>query len=280
MFFQNIDLEQIMFSIGSIDVQLSLIIFVVIGFLAQAIDGALGMAYGVSSNSFLLSFGVPVPVASASTHLAEIATTAVSGLSHIKLGNVDKPLLKKLVIPGVIGSVLGAFLLTFIWQETSGPLKNYIKLAVGVYLLAMGIRILVKAFKRKKDSEQNEMKPGALAILAGVGGLSDAIGGGGWGPIVTSTLVSKGYFPRHTIGSVNTAEFFVTVAQVTVFLAMLKIMNWQVIIGLIIGGCIAAPFAAKLCKVISAKAMMIIVGVIIILLQINTLSGVIPKLFS
>ena len=279
MFFQTIDLETVLFSIGNVDIQLSLVIFTVIGLIAQAIDGALGMAYGVSSNSFLLSFGVPVPVASASTHLAEIATTAVSGVSHIKLGNVDKPLLKKLVIPGVIGSIIGAFLLTFIWQETSGPLKNIIKLVVCVYLLAMGARILVKAFVARKQGAE-EMKPAALAVLAGVGGLSDAIGGGGWGPIVTSTLVSKGYFPRHTIGSVNTAEFFVTVAQVTVFLAMLKIMNWQVIIGLIIGGCIAAPFAAKLCKVIPAKTMMVIVGIIIVGLQINTLIGIIPKLIG
>ena len=278
MLFQNIDLSTVLFSVGSIDIQLALVIFIVIGFVAQAIDGALGMAYGVSSNSFLLSFGVPVPVASASTHLAEIATTAVSGLSHLKLGNVDKSLMKKLVIPGVIGSILGALLLTFIWQNTSGPLKNIIKLIVCLYLMVMGIIILVKAFRKRKLKE-DELKPAALSALAGVGGLSDAIGGGGWGPIVTSTLVSRGYFPRHTIGTVNAAEFFVTVAQVTIFLALLKIMNWQVIIGLIVGGCIAAPFAAKLCRVIPAKAMMIVVGIIIILLQINSLISVIPKFF-
>jgi len=268
---QGLSLETVLFSIGSVSVQLSLIVFIIVGFLAQAIDGALGMAYGVSSNSFLLATGVPVPVASASVHLAEIATTAVSGISHTKLGNIDKNLFKKLIIPGVIGSIVGALLLTFGWENLSKDWKTIIKIVVAIYLLAMGIRILTKAF-HLVSSKKRAFKKRHFAVLALVGGFSDAIGGGGWGPIVTSTLVNAEDHPRFVIGTVNTVEFFVTVAQVAVFLAMLSIMDWQVIVGLIIGGCMAAPFAAKLCKAIPAKTMMIIVGVVIVILQIYTLT--------
>ncbi len=270
MLLSDLTLSTTLFSIGAFNVKLSLLVFIGVGFLAQAIDGALGMAYGVSSNSFLLAAGVPVPVASASVHMAEIATTAVSGISHTKLGNMDKSLFKKLIIPGVIGSIIGALLLTYGWQNLSSEWKTIIKMVVAVYLLAMGVRIVFKAAsmmsRKKKDFKHLH-----LIILAWFGGLCDAIGGGGWGPIVTSTLVNAEDHPRFVIGTVNTVEFFVTLAQVTVFVAMLKIMDWQVIAGLIIGGCIAAPFAAKLCKVIPAKTMMFIVGIVIIGLQIYTL---------
>ena len=269
--FNDLALSTTIFTIGAFNVKLSLLVFIGVGFIAQAIDGALGMAYGVSSNSFLLAAGVPVPVASASVHLAEIATTAVSGISHTKLGNMDKALFKKLIIPGVVGSILGALLLTYGWQNLTSEWKTIIKMVVAAYLLAMGVRILLKAItmanQKKKDFNRLH-----LILLATLGGLCDAIGGGGWGPIVTSTLVNAEDHPRFVIGTVNTVEFFVTVAQVTVFIAMLSIMDWQVIAGLIIGGIIAAPFAAKLCKSIPAKTMMIIVGVVIIGLQIYTLA--------
>ncbi len=266
----DLTLSTTLFSIGAFHFHLSLLVFIAVGFIAQVIDGALGMAYGVSSNSFLLAAGVPVPVASASVHLAEVATTAVSGISHTKMGNMDKSLFKKLIIPGVIGSIIGAVLLTYGWQNLSAQWETIIKIIVAAYLLAMGIRIVIKAANMLKQKKR-EFKRLHIIILAALGGLCDAIGGGGWGPIVTSTLVNAEDHPRFVIGTVNTVEFFVTLAQVTVFLALLSIMDWQVIAGLIIGGSIAAPFAAKLCKVIPARTMMFIVGIVIIGLQIYTL---------
>ncbi|MFB0518000.1 MAG: sulfite exporter TauE/SafE family protein, partial [Acidobacteriota bacterium] len=158
---------------------LNIVVFIIVGFIAQIIDGALGMAYGVSSNSFLLSIGIPPAAASASVHTAEVFTTFVSGVSHWKFGNVDKKLFKKLLIPGIIGGVLGAYVLTSIPGKTIKPF-------IGAYLLIMGLMILLKAFKKIKE-KRVETK---IIPLATAGGFFDAIGGGGWGPIVTSTLMA------------------------------------------------------------------------------------------
>jgi uncharacterized membrane protein YfcA len=238
----------------------SIIVFIIVGFIAQMIDGALGMAYGVSSTSFLLSLGVPPAPASASVHTAEVFTTAVSGISHLKFGNVDKKLFKKLLIPGIIGGVLGAYILTSLPGKTIKPF-------VAGYLFIMGVIILIKALK--KIHEKREMT--RLSPLAVAGGFFDAVGGGGWGPIVTSTLMARGHNPRFTIGSVNLAEFFVTIAEAATFIAFLGLVHWQVIAGLIIGGVIAAPFAAYICKRLPSRALMIIVGVLIVSLSIRTI---------
>jgi len=239
----------------------SIIIFIIAGFIAQIIDGALGMAYGVVSTTLLLSIGIPPAAASASVHTAEIFTSGVSGLSHLKFGNVDKKLFRKLLIPGVIGGVLGAYILT------SVP-GNLIKPFIAVYLLIMGLMILRKALKKIQETEVKTK----LFPLGVVGGFFDAIGGGGWGPIVTSTLVARGHNPRFTIGSVNLAEFFVTIAEVTTFLTIIGLVHWQIIVGLIIGGVLAAPLAAYVCKRLPSRALMIIVGVLIIVLSIRTIS--------
>jgi uncharacterized membrane protein YfcA len=238
----------------------NIVVFVIVGFIAQLIDGALGMAYGVSSTTFLLSVGVPPAAASASVHTAEVFTTAVSGASHWRLGNVDRGLVRKLVVPGIIGGVLGAYILT----ATPG---GVIKPIIAAYLLAMGVRILWKARQRTLPTP----RPARHLILALVGGFCDAIGGGGWGPIVTSTLVANGHDPRSTIGSVNLAEFFVTLAEAATFVALLGLVHWQVIVGLVIGGTIAAPFAALLCKKLPARALMISVGLVITALSMRTL---------
>jgi uncharacterized membrane protein YfcA len=187
----------------------------------------------------------------------------VSGISHLKLGNVDKILLKKLLIPGILGGIVGAYILVSI------PGKS-IKPFVSAYLLLMGIRILYKAIKKSNINRKLESKK-RIGFLALIGGFFDAMGGGGWGPIVTTTLVANGHEPRHTIGSVNLAEFFVTFAEVITFIALIKLIQWEVIAGLIIGGVIAAPLAALLCKRIPAKALMIIVGMVIIALSCNTI---------
>lgn len=241
------------------------ITFIIVGFVAQMIDGALGMAYGVSSNTFLLSLGIPPAAASASVHMAEVVTTGISGFSHWKLGNVDWSLVKRLLIPGVIGGVTGAYLLTML----DG---NIIKPYISAYLLIMGIVIIVKAFNLKKEHNENEYHGPMIGLLGLFGGFCDAIGGGGWGPVVTTTLVARGKHPRLTIGSVNFSEFFVTFAESVTFVLALNFFEyWQIILGLLIGGGIAAPLAAVLAKKLPMKALMIFVGVLIVFLSIRTI---------
>lgn len=219
------------------------------------------VAYGVTSNSLLLSLGLTPALASATIHTAEIFTTLASGVSHLKLGNVDKKLFKKLLIPGIIGGFLGAYVLTSIPGDIIKPFVN-------LYLLVMGFVIIYKAFKYEISTLKIKTK---IALLGGIGGFLDAIGGGGWGPIVTSTLVARGHNPRFTIGSVNLAEFFVTITEAITFLILLKISYWQIIIGLIIGGVLAAPLAASICKKLPPRILMIIVGITIIVLSIRNL---------
>jgi len=239
-----------------------LLVFILIGFVAQLVDGAIGMAYGVLSNSFLLSLGVPPASASYSIHTAEIFTTLVSGVAHLRLRNVDKRLLKNLVVPGVIGGALGACLLS------SAP-THPIKIVVSIYLLIMGLTILIKAVRRA--TKRSMFKSHQISLLGGFGGLMDAIGGGGWGPIVTGTLIAGGNDPRLTIGSVNLAEFFVTIVQALTFTAFLKMMAWDVVIGLAIGGLIAAPLSAHICRRLPTRTLTIIVGSLIILLGIRNI---------
>jgi uncharacterized membrane protein YfcA len=241
----------------------NILLFVVFGFLAQTIDGALGMGYGVCSNSFLLGLGLPPAAASASVHTAEMFTTGISGLSHWKLGNINKRIWSHLLIPGVIGGILGAYILSNIPGNTVKPF-------ISIYLLIMGVIIIIKAF-RKLMVENREIKWGFIGGLGFIGGFFDAIGGGGWGPIVTSTLVARGNHPRYSIGSVNSSEFFVTVAQSVTFFLTIGLSNWRVILGLMIGGVIAAPFAAFATKKLPVRVLMIMVGILIIALSIRTI---------
>jgi uncharacterized membrane protein YfcA len=245
--------------------ELPFIVFVLVGFLAQMIDGALGMAYGVSSNTFLLSLGIPPAAASASVHMAEVVTTGISGFSHWRLGNVDWKLVRRLLIPGVIGGVTGAYVLTSIDSEI---IKPYI----AAYLLIMGGIIIYKAFTMKIRQKPDEYHGPRVSWLGLFGGFCDAIGGGGWGPVVTSTLVANGKNPRMTIGSVNFTEFFVTTSESILFINALSFGDyWQIILGLLIGGAIAAPIAAKLSQKLPVKTLMIVVGVLIIILSLRTI---------
>ena len=236
--------------------------FLIVGFLAQLIDGSLGMAYGVSANSFLLGLGVPPALASASVHTAEVFTTAVSGTAHWRLGNVDKSIIKRLAFTGVVGGVLGAYVLSNIDGSKIKPF-------VSLYLVVMGGRILYKAFKPGNGIEK-EMRQ-HLPLLGMFGGFMDAIGGGGWGPVVTSTMLANGETPRTTIGSVNLAEFFVTLAEAITFLFTLGQLNWPVVLGLLIGGVLAAPLGAVLAKKVPARTMLAVVGVVIIFLSLRTI---------
>lgn len=237
-------------------------IWLAAGFFAQLIDGALGMAYGISSTTFLLTTGVSPAVASASVHLAEIFTTAVSGISHWRFGNVDKELFKKLAIPGIIGALIGATLVSYFDGNALKPFISF-------YLLIMGMVVLVKGIKNKIV----EKKSINIPFLGLIGGFADSSGGGGWGPIVTTTLLSRGNAPRTTIGTVNAAEFLVAVAASGVFTLFIGITGWSIIIGLILGGVLAAPLGAWMAKIVSQRFLLITVGFVIILLSAKNIFG-------
>lgn len=226
---------------------------VAVGFFAQVIDGALGMAYGITATTFLLSAGASPAAASASVHIAEVFTTGLSGISHVKLGNVNKSLFLRLLLPGIIGAVLGAVLIT---QFDGAVMKPFIS----AYLLLMGLYILSKAYRHVKQRKE----PKHVAKLALFGGFVDAAGGGGWGPVVTSSLLGSGSDPRTTIGSVNFAEFFLTIASATSFILLAgEPSTWMMVAGLVFGGLFAAPFAALLCKKLPARTLLTIVGCLI-----------------
>ncbi len=232
-----------------------------VGLFAQIVDGALGMAYGITATTFLLSSGVPPAAATASVHLAEVFTTGFSAFSHWKFGNINKALFKRLLIPGIIGAVAGAYIITSIDGKA---IKPYIS----AYLLLMGIYVLSKAFRKIKVKHE---PPKHIAGLALTGGFVDAIGGGGWGPVVTTSLIGSGHDPRQTIGSVNAAEFFLTMAGGAAFAILGGFTHWTVIAGLIVGGLFAAPFAAWLCSKLPARTLLIIVGVLISFLSVLNL---------
>ncbi|WP_017937056.1 sulfite exporter TauE/SafE family protein [Zestomonas thermotolerans] len=226
---------------------------VAVGFFAQVIDGALGMAYGITATTFLLSAGATPAAASASVHIAEVFTTGLSGISHVKLGNVDKALFLRLLLPGSIGAILGAILVT---QVDGALMKPFIS----AYLLVMGLYILSKAY-RQMIQRRTPKHVGKLALF---GGFVDAAGGGGWGPVVTSSLLGSGSDPRTTIGSVNFAEFFLTLSSATSFILLAgQPATWMMVAGLVLGGLFAAPFAALLCKKLSARTLLTIVGCLI-----------------
>ncbi len=230
---------------------------VAVGLLAQTVDGALGMAYGITSTSFLLATGSSPAVASASVHIAEVFTTGVSGISHIKLGNVSKSLFLRLLVPGMIGAASGAWLVSTVDGD-------FIKPFIAAYLLLMGLYVISKIF-RKLRPQRGE--PRHVAKLGLFGGFLDAVGGGGWGPVVTTTLVGRGNDPRITIGSVNLAEFFLTFISAGVFAALVPESPWVTVAGLVLGGLFAAPFAALLTKKLHTKALLGLVGTTIVLIS-------------
>jgi uncharacterized membrane protein YfcA len=234
--------------------------FVIVGFVAQLIDGTLGMAYGVSATSLLLSIGLPPATASATVHAAEVFTTGLSGVSHHYFGNIDRVLFRRLVIPGMIGAAVGALLLSSVPGERLKPF-------IACYLLAMGGLIVVRVFRTVPPTSV-----GAHVLPLGfAGALVDAIGGGGWGPVVASTLIARGNYVRTTVGSVNAAEFFVTLTASVTFVLTLGIGHWPIVAGLAIGGAIAAPIGAWACRVIPHRPFMFLVGALVIGLSLRTL---------
>ena len=244
----------------------------VVGFCAQMVDGALGMGYGVISTTLLLSGGLNPAVISGSIHTAEMFSSGASGFSHYRFGNVNMKLFKTLLFPGVAGAIVGALLLGY----AGGNYSQWIRPVISVYTLLLGIRILIIAFQEKKKPQ----KVKRAGWLAGAGGFLDSFGGGGWGPLVTSTLISKGRTPKYVIGSVSLAEFFVTMASAVTFFVILGVSHWQSILGLICGGILAAPLAALLVGKLPLKKMFIGVSVIVIISSLRIIWNSIDKLIQ
>ncbi len=235
------------------------LLFVAVGFAAQMVDGAIGMAYGLTATSVLVSLGTPPAVASASIHAAEVFTTGASGFAHWRVGNVNLRLMARLAIPGAAGGVAGALVASYLPIHVIQP-------AVSIYLLCMGTLILARAVRPR------EPRPTERVALLGLGGgFLDAVGGGGWGPMVASTLIGRGDTPRIAIGSTNAAEFFVTLSITIAFFSAIGLDLWVVILGLIVGGVLAAPFAALVTKRVPDRPLMIIVGAMITLLSLRSL---------
>ncbi len=235
----------------------ALLLFILVGFAAQLVDGALGMAYGQISSTLLVSLGVPPAAASAGVHTAETFTTGVSGLSHAVHRNIDWKLFGRLVIPGVIGGILGAYVLTEIDATIAKPFVLAYLTALGLYLFYRGIM-----------HRHTERQPRIVSPLGLVGGFLDAAGGGGWGGIVTSNLLVQGSNPRKTIGTVNTAEFFLTTTISATFLVTL---GWEAFTiataGLLIGGVAAAPFGARIAKRVNPDRLLTFVGALLTLVS-------------
>ena len=236
--------------------------FILIGFAAQLIDGALGMAFGQISTTLLITMGGPPAAASAGVHTAETFTTAVSGISHVAHRNVDWQLFFRIAVPGILAGIIGAYLLTQVDASTAKPFVLAYLTALGIYLFYRGVM-----------HRHTEKRPKIVEPLGAVGGFLDAAGGGGWGAIVTSNLLVQGSNPRKTIGTVNTAEFFLTVSISATFLATLTLTGspedrqflLKAVAGLVIGGVLAAPFGAWIAKRVNPDVLLTFVGAILTL---------------
>lgn len=240
---------------GSIDLAY-LLPFIAVGFAAQLVDGALGMAFGVISNTLLVGFlGMPPAQASQRVHLVECFTTAASGISHLLHGNIDGKLFVRLLVPGIIGGVAGAYVLTSLHAEVVRPFVLTYLAGIGLYLLWRGLMYPPQVREAK-----------FVAPLGLVGGFLDAAGGGGWGPVVTSNLLIQGADPRKVVGTVNSVEFFLTLTISAAFIYHLGIANVaEATLGLLIGGMAAAPIGAWAAKHFPPKTMLILVGIVLTL---------------
>jgi siroheme synthase-like protein len=240
------------------------------GFLFAMIDGAIGMSYGVTSTTFSLSMGIPPASASMGVHLSEIMSCGIAGWMHYRMGNINWKLFKLLVIPGIIGAVTGAYLLSSLEHYSM-----YTKPVVSIYTLILGIVILSKAFNIKRKKSADKVK--RISLLGLGGGFIDAVGGGGWGSIVLSTLIAGGRSPIFSLGTVKLSRFFIAMMGSITFIAMVSSDHWQAVAGLILGSALASPIAAKISNKISTKTIMVSVGIIVILVSIKSIISFILK---
>jgi uncharacterized membrane protein YfcA len=242
------------------------------GFVFAMIDGAIGMSYGVTSQSFSLSMGIPPASASMGVHLSEIMSNGIAGWMHYRMGNINWRLFKLLIIPGIAGAFVGAVLLSSLEHYST-----YTKPVVSLYTLILGGVILSKAFKSKAVKSSEKFKKVSLLGLGG--GFIDAVGGGGWGSIVLSTLIAGGRNARFSLGTVKLTRFFIAIVTSITFITMLNGKHWDAVAGLVIGSAIASPIAAKISNKISAKAIMVAVGAIVILISVRSIVIFLTKVF-
>jgi uncharacterized membrane protein YfcA len=240
------------------------------GFVFAMIDGAIGMSYGVTSTAFSLSMGISPASASMAVHLSEIMSNGIAGWMHYRMGNVNWKMFKLLILPGIIGAATGAFLISSLEHYSM-----YTKPLVSVYTLILGLVILSKAFKAAKKKSADKIK--RIALLGLGGGFIDAVGGGGWGSIVLSSLIAGGRHPRFSLGTVKLTRFFIAMIGSLVFLTMLNGAPWSAIAGLIVGSALAAPIAARISNRISVKVIMVAVGIIVILVSLKSIFAFVSK---
>jgi siroheme synthase-like protein len=240
------------------------------GFLFALVDGAIGMSYGVTSTSFSLTMGIPPAVASLGVHLSEILSNGIAGWMHYRMGNINWKLFWMLLWTGIIGAVTGAYILSSLSQYS-----HYTKPFVSLYTLILGLVILSKAFNLKKKRKAEKIK--RIPLLGLGGGFIDAVGGGGWGSIVLSTLIAGGRNPRFSLGTVKLSRFFIALTSSVTFIYMLHVNHWEAVGGLVIGSALASPIAAKISNKISTKVIMVSVAVIVILISLNSIWAFLAK---
>lgn len=236
-----------------------------VGFLAEIVAGSMGMGYGVICTTTLLFLNIPPHIVSASIHSAESFTTAAGSISHIKLKNVSKSLVKKLAIPAIIGAVVGALCLTYVGEYYSKITKT----VIAFYTLYLGFQILSNAFSPRQDKSLK--KKTNLTRLGLIGGFIDSFAGGGWGPLVTGTLIKNAFTPRFAVGSSTVAKFILTLTAAITFIFTLGIQHWNIILGLLIGGIVTAPFSAMLTSKLPVKGMFIVIGTLVIIMSSVTI---------
>lgn len=239
--------------------------FLIAGFVFAMVDGAIGMSYGVTSSSFSLAMGIPPAPASMGIHLSEVLSNGIAGWMHYKMGNVNWKLFKLLLIPGVIGAIIGAYLLSSLEHYSA-----YTKPLVAIYTGILGVVILLKALNIRKKSKKKKIE--RIGLLGFFGGFIDAAFGGGWGSIVLSNLIAGGRHPLFSLGTVKITRFFIAILSSLTFLSMLGGAHWEAVLGLILGSALAAPIAAKVSNRISAKTIMVLVGIIVLIVSIRNVT--------
>ncbi|NLR68573.1 sulfite exporter TauE/SafE family protein [Chitinophaga varians] len=246
--------------------------FLAAGFLFAMIDGAIGMSYGITSTTFSLSMGIPPASASTAVHISEILSNGIAGWMHFKMGNVNKKLFKILIIPGIAGAVIGAYLLSSLEHYSM-----YTKPVVSLYTLILGSIIFKRAIQAQR-AQHTGKKIKRIGLLGFGGGFIDAIGGGGWGSIVLSSLIAGRRHPRFSLGTVKATRFFIAMLSSLTFVAALSHVHWDAVLGLVIGSAVASPIAAKVSNKISAKTIMMAVSIIVIAASIKSIYSFVFKL--
>ncbi len=235
-----------------------------VGFLAEIVAGSMGMGYGVICTTILLLLNVPPPVISASIHSAESFTTAAGSFSHYKLGNVNRKMVWILFPLAIIGSIVGALTLSHYGEYYA----HIVKPIIACYTLYLGLNILRNAFKGEKEHSFKTKKKTNLRVLGFVGGFIDSFAGGGWGPLVTGTLIKEGRTPRYVVGSSTVAKFLLTITSATTFIFTIGIHHWNIVLGLLLGGVFTAPFSAMLTSKLPTKKMFVVVGTLVIIMSL------------